>query len=134
MQALTALSQTFGELSEKLCSVLPKVKRLYFVTDTYKDNSIKSADTRRGKTLIKHPVFVDVFGTLGETDSVPEGSQTELEEFVCYMYGKTSYKHVCLRMPLTLTVTTMRRLYVWPAYWTSSMMTEMMILKTTQLH
>ena len=86
------------------------------------------------KTLVKHAVFVDVFGTPGETDDVPECSQTELEKFVCCVYGKPSYKDVCLRMPLTLIVTTMRRTYVWPAYWTPSTMTEMMILKTTQLH
>ena len=86
------------------------------------------------KTSVKHPVFVDVFGTLGETYGVPEGSQTELEKFVCCMYGKPSYTDVCLRMPLTLTVTMMKRTYVWPAYWISSAMTEMMILKTTQRH
>ena len=64
-----------------------------------------SAFIRKGKIiarkiLVKHPVFVDVFGTLGETDDVPEGSQTELEKFVCCMYGKPSYKDVFLRMPL----------------------------------
>ena len=53
------------------------------------------------KTLVKH-----IFGTLGETDGVPGGSQTELEKFICCMYGKPLYKDVCLRMPLTLTVTT----------------------------
>ena len=43
------------------------------------------------KTLVKHPVFVDVFGTLGKTDGNPEGSQTELEKFVCC---KPSYTDV----------------------------------------
>ena len=86
------------------------------------------------KTLVKHPVFVNVFGTFGKKVGVPEDSQTELEKFVCCVYGKPSYKDDCLRMPLTLTVTTMRRTYVWPAYWTTSMMTDMMTLKTTQLH
>ena len=84
--------------------------------------------------MVKHPVFVDDFGTLGETDGAPEGSQTELDKFVCCMYVKLSYKDVCLRMPLTLTMTTMKRTYVWPAYLTSCTMIEMMILKTTQLH
>ena len=49
-----------------------------------------SAFIRKGKltarkTLVKHPVFVDIFGTLGETDGVPEGSQTELEKFAVCM-------------------------------------------------
>ena len=39
-------------------------------------------------------MFVDVFGTLGKKDGVPEGSQTELEKFVCCVYGKPSYKDV----------------------------------------
>ena len=86
------------------------------------------------KTSVKHPVFFNVFGTLGKTDGVPEGSHAELERCVRCMYGNRSYKVVCLRMPLTLTVTTMRRTHVWPAYWKSFTMTEMMILKTTQLH
>ena len=61
LHALTALPQTFGELSKKLFSVLPKVKRVRvdFVTDTYKDNPIKSAERRRRRTsdtyLVKCP-------------------------------------------------------------------------------
>jgi hypothetical protein len=59
LQSLIALPQTFGELSEKVFSVLPKVKRLDFVTDTYKDNSIKAAErSRRGTSesyLVKGP-------------------------------------------------------------------------------
>ena len=47
LHALTALPQTLGELSDKLFSILPNVKRVDFVTDTYKDNSVKSAETRR---------------------------------------------------------------------------------------
>ncbi|KAI0208649.1 hypothetical protein LSAT2_006703 [Lamellibrachia satsuma] len=50
---------TFEELSEKVFSVLPKVKRVDFVTDTYKDNSIKSDEKIRGGTwdasLVKCP-------------------------------------------------------------------------------
>ena len=46
-------------------------------------------------------MFLDVFGTLGETDGVLESSQTELEKFVCCMCGKPSYTDVCLIMPLT---------------------------------
>ncbi|KAI0240668.1 hypothetical protein LSAT2_008579 [Lamellibrachia satsuma] len=46
LHALTALPQTFGELSEKVFSVLPKLKRVDFVTDIYKDNSVKSAERR----------------------------------------------------------------------------------------
>ena len=46
------------------------------------------------KTLVKNPVFVDVFGTLGETDGVPEGSQIDLAKFICCMYGKPSYTDV----------------------------------------
>ena len=42
LPAFTALSQTFEELSEKLFSLLPKVERVDFVTDTYKDNSAKT--------------------------------------------------------------------------------------------
>ncbi|KAI0232364.1 hypothetical protein LSAT2_017296 [Lamellibrachia satsuma] len=47
LHALTALSQTFGELSKKLLTLLPKVRRVDFVTDINKDNSIKSAERRR---------------------------------------------------------------------------------------
>ena len=47
LHALTTLPQTFGELSKKLFSVVPKVNRVDLVTDTYKDNSIKSAERRR---------------------------------------------------------------------------------------
>ena len=43
LHALTALPQTLGELSEKVFNLLPKVKRV----DTYKGNSIKSAERRR---------------------------------------------------------------------------------------
>ena len=50
LHALSALPQTFGELSKKLFSVLPKVKRVDITTDTYKDNSIKSAEGRRRGT------------------------------------------------------------------------------------
>ena len=35
------------------------------------------------KTSVKHLEFVGVSGTLGETDIIPESSQTELEKFVC---------------------------------------------------
>ena len=48
--ALTALPPTFEELSDKMFSVMPKVKRVDFVTDTYKENSIKSAEIRRQGT------------------------------------------------------------------------------------
>ena len=48
--ALTALPPTFGELSDKMFSVMPKVKRVDIVTDTYKENSIKSAERRRQGT------------------------------------------------------------------------------------
>ena len=60
----------------------------------YFDTSLanKSKHSFAGK---KHPVFVAVFGTLVETDGVPEGSRTELEKFVCYMYGKPSLQR-CL--------------------------------------
>ena len=44
LHTVTVLPQTFGELSKKLSSMLPKVKTVDFVTDTYKENSIKSAE------------------------------------------------------------------------------------------
>ena len=47
LHTLTALPQTFGELSKKMR--VAKVKRVDFVTDIY--NSIKSAEGRRRGTF-----------------------------------------------------------------------------------
>lgn len=59
LQAMTGLPDTFEELAEKVFSLLPKTERVDFVTDTYKDVSIKGAEReRRGvreQFLIKGP-------------------------------------------------------------------------------
>jgi hypothetical protein len=47
LQALSGLPQIFGELAEKIFCSLPKAKRVHFVTDTYKEASIKSAEQKR---------------------------------------------------------------------------------------
>ena len=38
---------TFGELAKKIFSCLPKSSTIHFVTDTYRDNSIKRAERER---------------------------------------------------------------------------------------
>ena len=59
LQALTGLPQTFGELAEKVFCSLPEAKTVHFVTDTYKEDSIKSIERkRRGESesfLVKGP-------------------------------------------------------------------------------
>lgn len=47
LQAITGLPDTFEELAEKILDGFPKVERLDFVTDTYKEDSIKSAERKR---------------------------------------------------------------------------------------
>ena len=88
------------KLGELMCSAMI-ASHAFFGCDS------TSAFIRQGKSqperLVKHPVFVGVVGTLGETDGVPGGRQTELEKLVCCIYGKPSYKDACLIMPLTLT-------------------------------
>ena len=56
LRSFTALPQTFGELSEKVFSVLHKVKRLDIATDTCKNNSTKSAENRQRSFLYEHLV------------------------------------------------------------------------------
>lgn len=48
LQDITGLPDTFEELAEKILDGLPKVERLDFVTDTYKEDSIKSTERKRG--------------------------------------------------------------------------------------
>ena len=54
------MPENFGELAEKIFSLLPKSTRVDFVTDTYNDISIKSAErSRRGVSdafLLKGPL------------------------------------------------------------------------------
>ena len=47
LQALTGLPQTFAELAEKAFYSLPKAKTVHFVTDTYKEDSIKSIEHKK---------------------------------------------------------------------------------------
>ena len=47
LQALTGLPQTFAELAEKKSCSLPKAKTVHFVTDTYKEDTIKSIERER---------------------------------------------------------------------------------------
>ena len=49
-QSLTNLPNTFEELAEKVFTALPKTERIDFVTDTYKENSIKNAERSRRVT------------------------------------------------------------------------------------
>ena len=47
--SLSQIPETFGEVAQKIFNSLPKVKRVHFLTDNYKDVSIKSAERlRRG--------------------------------------------------------------------------------------
>ena len=41
------ITQTFAELAEKAFCSLPKAKTVHFVTDTYKEDSIKSIERKR---------------------------------------------------------------------------------------
>ena len=51
LQSLVAIPDTFEELAESVFNQLPKAKRVDFITDTYKPQSIKSYErTRRGTT------------------------------------------------------------------------------------
>jgi len=47
LQALTNLPETFDELANKVIDTLPKCKQVDFVTDTYKENSIKSLEREK---------------------------------------------------------------------------------------
>lgn len=51
MQSLTAVPDTFEELAESVFNQFPKAKRVYFITDTYKQKSMKSYERTRGKTV-----------------------------------------------------------------------------------
>ena len=57
LQALTGLPQTFGELTEKVFCSLPEAKTVHFVTDTYKEDSIKPIERKRPTQsfLVKGP-------------------------------------------------------------------------------
>ena len=59
LQSLVGLPGTFGELAQKVFSLLPKSERVDFVTDTYKQTSIKASErARRGTSesfLLKGP-------------------------------------------------------------------------------
>ena len=50
IQALTQVPETFGELAERIFLTLPKASRVDFVTDTYKENSIKNVERERRGT------------------------------------------------------------------------------------
>ena len=60
LQTQVSIPETFGELAESLFAQLPKVRRIDFVTDTYRDMSIKEAEREhRGASsthLIKSPL------------------------------------------------------------------------------
>ena len=60
LQSLVGLPGTFGELAQKIFSLLPKSERVDFVTDTYQEHSIKASErARRGTTetfLLKGPL------------------------------------------------------------------------------
>ena len=59
LQSLTTLPQTFGLLARSVFSLLPREKRVDFVTDSYLEHSIKSIERHRRGTskahLIKGP-------------------------------------------------------------------------------
>ena len=51
IHSLTEIPTTYGELAERIFSCLPKTSSVHFVTDTYKLDSIKSAERlRRGSS------------------------------------------------------------------------------------
>jgi hypothetical protein len=59
LQSMTGIPSTFGYLADKVLSLLPPMKRVDFITDTYSAESIKASErTRRGqseKFLLKGP-------------------------------------------------------------------------------
>ena len=51
--SVTEVPSTYGELAKKIFNTLPKSKCIHFVTDTYKHQSIKSAEREREERKLK---------------------------------------------------------------------------------
>jgi hypothetical protein len=78
LQAMTGLPGTFEELAKKVFESLPKCERVDFVTDTYKEDSIKSTErTRRGAS--------DTFLIKGSKTKLPR----DWKGFMCNSENKT---------------------------------------------
>ena len=100
IQNLTGLPQTFGQLAEKIFDSLPAAQRIDFVTDTYMESSIKSAERRRrgmSQTfLVKGPstkLPKDWKAFLTNNKNKSSLTKLLLEEWQKDRYAPKLYKH-----------------------------------------
>ncbi|KAK3106630.1 hypothetical protein FSP39_024006 [Pinctada imbricata] len=56
LHSLIGIPETFGQITEKIFDLLPKYSRVDFVTDSYRENSIKAAERKRRGGSEKHIV------------------------------------------------------------------------------
>jgi hypothetical protein len=85
-------SSIYRTLGSATCAALPQIH-------AYTGSDFTSSFVRRGKIrpfqlVQKGPVYVDVFAALGNSALVDEDAMTQIERFVCAMYGKTAYSDV----------------------------------------
>ena len=89
---LLNVTQHAKELGQKHCSAL---LGLHAMTGCDTCSSLKGIGKKKPiKILHKYPQFEDCLSAIGEDWDIPENIMTQIEEFVCCMFGNPRFKFI----------------------------------------